>query len=140
MIFSCQTRSVLRWISGMSACERLLRVALEIDVHRIAQAQQPAVDVDLHALGLAGLGIELGVGKAAADDQQRVAVAASGPSWACCPAGRCGRCRMGLLRHDGFAQPAFGDARAEQIGDFQHFVLGVERALADEHRDFLCRR
>ncbi len=44
-----------------------LAVADQADVDRVAQADARRIDVDLDALGLAGLGIELHVGEAAAE-------------------------------------------------------------------------
>ena len=51
-----------------------LAVAGQADVDRVAQADARRVEVDLDGLGLAGLGIELHVGEAAAGDEQRVAL------------------------------------------------------------------
>ncbi len=54
--------------------QRLLRVADELDVHRVADADHPAVDVDLDAVRLALLRQPFGVREAGPDHEERVAV------------------------------------------------------------------
>ena len=72
-ISSRHARSSLRLQQREQRAQRLRRVADEVDLHRVAHADQPAVDVDLHAARLARLGQPLRVREARADHQQRVA-------------------------------------------------------------------
>ena len=71
-IFFRHERSSLRWSSGMIS-RSVAGVADEIQFHREANADHPAVDVDLHRAGLIELGQELHVREAGADHQERVA-------------------------------------------------------------------
>lgn len=54
--------------------ERLLAISNKRVVHRVAQRDVCAVDVDLNAARVTRLGQELAVGKGGADHQQRVAL------------------------------------------------------------------
>ena len=125
---------------GQQRRERGLRVAPEVDLHRVAQAQVPGQQIDLDAACLSGRRQELGVGEVRADHQQRVAVLHH-------VVARLGPEQTELLGveghvagHGGFAEQRSDDAGAEAVGDGEHLVGGVERALADEHRDLLGRR
>ena len=73
-ICSRQARSSLRCKQRDQRAQRLRRIADEVDLHRVADPEHAAVDVDLHAARLALLRQELRVGEARADHQQRVAV------------------------------------------------------------------
>ena len=57
-------RSVLRCEQREQRAQRLARVADEVDLHRVADAEHARVEVDLHAARLARLGQELGVREA----------------------------------------------------------------------------
>ncbi len=59
--------------SGSKRPERLLGVADEIDLHRIAHRQHVGLDVDLNAARLSLFRQELGIGKTRTDHQKRVA-------------------------------------------------------------------
>ena len=118
--------------------ERLLRVAHEEDVHRVAHSHEPPVDVDLHAARLALLRQPLGVGEARADHQQRVAVlhhviARLGAE----EADRAGHERQ-VVGQGRLAVERLGHAAAEQVGHLGHLVLRAERPGADQHRDLLA--
>ena len=118
--------------------QRFGGVADEIDLHRIAQDQHVGVDVDLHAARLAFLRQELGIGKARADHQQRVAlrhqlVARLGAEQAD-RAGDPGQ----IVGQRGLAEQRLGAAGAELVGDRDDFVGRAERAGADQDRDLLA--
>jgi hypothetical protein len=115
-----------------------LRVALEIDFHRIAQAQLAPVDVDLHAARLLFLGQEFRIGKAGTDHQQRVAVlhqlpARVGPE----QADGAGHERQ-FVGHRGLAEQCLGDPGAELLGGFDDFRRRVHRAGAGQDRDLFA--
>ena len=71
--FSRKARSRLRSSSGISRRSTPARIADEPDFRRIAQADAIRVEIDLHAARLTRLGVELDIGEAAADDEQRIA-------------------------------------------------------------------
>ncbi len=73
-------RSVLCSTSGISSSSVALRVADQAELHRVADVQHAAVEVDLHAARLAGLGQELRVRERRADHQQRVALVHQRPA------------------------------------------------------------
>ena len=118
--------------------QRLRRVADQVHLHRIAQAQHFGGDVDLHRARLALLGKEFGIGKARADHQQRVAlghqlVGGLGAE----QADRAGDPRKIVGQH-GLTEQRLGDAGAQSIGDCDDLIGRVERARADQDRDFLA--
>ncbi len=97
--------------------QRERAVALEMDLHRVADAEHLAVDVDLHAARLA-LGRQvLGIGKVRADHQERVAahhhLVARPRAEQAHLAGDEGQ----IVRHRGAAEQRLGDAGAEDLGD-----------------------
>ena len=115
--------------------QRLLRVADEIDLHRIAQRQHVGGDVDLDAARLALLGQELRVGEARADHQERVAFGHQ-------LVARLGAEEADRARHAGqvvgqrrLAEQRLRDAGAQRLRDGDHLVGRVERACADQDRD-----
>jgi hypothetical protein len=131
---SCQERSPLRSSRGISA----RRVADEVDLGRVAVADQPRVDVDLHRARLPGLGQPLGVREARADHEQRVAALDH-------VVGRLGaeqtdRARdVGeVVRQHRAAVEGLGHAGAEQLGDLAELRARVLGALPDEHGDLLA--
>ena len=63
-ICSAMTARSCAATSGISSASVCLRVADEAELHRVADVQHAAVDVDLHAACLARLRQKLGVGKA----------------------------------------------------------------------------
>ena len=118
--------------------QRLRRVADQVHLHRIAQAQHFRRDVDLHRARLALLGQEFRIGKARADHQQRVAlghqiVARLGAEQAD-RAGDPGQ----IVGQRRLAEQRLGDAGAEPVGDRDDLVGGLQRAGADEDRDLLA--
>ena len=87
---------------------------------------------------LALLGQELRVREARADHQQRVAALHQVPARLRAEqADRAGDERQ-VVRQRRLAEQRLRDARAEQLRDLDHLVAGVQRALADEHRDLLA--
>ena len=70
---SRQLRSVFCSSSGSSSAQGLGRIAVQVDLGRIADAEHRGVDVDLHAARMALLGQELRIGEAGADHQEGVA-------------------------------------------------------------------
>ncbi len=98
-------------------------VADEVDLHRVADAEHPAVEVDLHAARLALLRQELRVGEAGADHQQRVAVLHQSqlgrvPE----QPDRAGDERQ-VVGHGCLAEQRLGDAGAEHVGDLDHLSV-----------------
>ena len=94
--------------------------------------------IDLHAARLAFLRQEFRIGKARADHQQRVAlrhqfVARLGAE----QADRAGHPRQ-IVGQRGLAEQRLGGAGSEPIGDGDDFVGRVQRAGADQYRDFLA--
>ena len=79
-------------------------------------------------LALPDLGIKLGVGKTAADDQERVALLHQVPTRLAAEKADVAGAERHIFGHDGLAEPAFGDAGAEDLGDLHHFVLRVQGA------------
>ncbi len=114
MIFSCHFRSVFRLQAGQQCSECLAGVSLQVHVHRISQAQQPAVNVDLNSLRLPGFGIKLGIGKTAPDDQQRVAFLHQIPARFAAEQADMAGAKRHVFRHHRLAQPTLGDAGAEK--------------------------
>ena len=113
-------------------------VADEIDLHRIAQRQHVRLDVDLHAARLAFLRQELGIRKARADHEKRVAfrhqlVAGLGAEQTD-RAGHPGQ----IVRQRRLAEQGLGAAGAQLVGDRDDLVGRVERAGADQDRDLLA--
>ena len=127
-------RSSLRWRSGNSARSVCAGIAVEADVHRVAQRQHPRRQVDLDAARLALLGEELGVRKARADHQQRVA---SGHELVARPgaeqADRAGHERQ-IVGDDGLAEQRLRDAGSEHVGDGEHLVGRSQGPGTHEHR------
>ena len=118
--------------------QRVARVADQADLHRVADADQAAVDVDLHAARLARLGQPLRVGEARADHQEGVAavhhlVARLRAE----QADRAGHVRQ-VVGKDVAAVERLGDPCAEQFGDLLDLLRGLAGAGADEDRDLLA--
>ncbi len=115
--------------------QRLARVAAQVDLHRVADAEHARVEVDLNAAGLALLGQPLGVGEARADHQQRVAaghhlLTGLGPE----QADRAGHPRQ-VVGQDVAAVERARHAAAERVGDLRDLLGGAAGALTDQHRD-----
>ena len=100
--------------------QRLGAVADQVELHRVADPEHLAVDVDLHAAGLALLGQELRVGKARADHQQGVAAHHHVPARLGAQQPDRSRHPRLVVGHHGFAQQCLGHAAAEQLGDLGH--------------------
>ena len=134
-ISSRQLRSCFALEQRQQRPQRVARVAAQVDLHRVADAEHPRVEVDLDAARLARLRQPLAVGEACADHQQRVAarhhllagLRAEQPD-------RAGQERS-VVRQDVAAVERARDAAAQQVGDLDHLVGGLARALADQHRD-----
>ena len=114
------------------------RVADERGVDRAAQADALGVELDLDELGLAGLRVELDVGEARADDQQRVAalqrvLRRRGAE----KAGAAGRVRVVVGQH-ALAEQRLRHRRAEPLGDRLDLGAGVERAAPGHDHDLLA--
>ncbi len=109
-------------------------IALQVDLHRVAQAEHLGVDVDLHAARLALGGQELAVGEAGADHQQRVALLHHLPAWAGAEqADRAGDVGQ-VVRHGGLAEQRLGHTGAHPLSDLDYLLGRAERAGADQHR------
>ncbi len=115
-----------------------LGVADQANLHRIAQVQHAAVDVDLHAARLAFLRQEFRIRKRRADHQQGVAVAHQVPARFGAEQADRARDEGQIVRHRCLAQQCLGDAGTEQLGGFDHFVGRRQRTGADQHRHFLA--
>ena len=112
--------------------QRLGAVALQMDFHRVADAEHLAVDVDLHAARLALLGEEFRVREVRAHHEQRVAAHHQLVARARAEqADRTGDERQ-VVRQHGAAEQRLGDPGPENLGDLDHLVGGVERTLADQ--------
>ncbi len=118
--------------------QRVARVADQADLHRVADADQPAVDVDLHAARLARFGQPLRVGEAGADHQEGVAavhhlVARLRAE----QADRAGDVGQVVGQHVAPVE-RLGDSAAEQLGDLLDLVRRLAGALPDQDRDLLA--
>ena len=121
----------------LERAQRLLRVADQLHVDRVADADHVGLDVDLDAARLPLLRQELRVREARADHEQRVAaldhvVARNRPQ----QPDRAGHVREVVGEHV-LAEQRLGDAGAEQVGDALELRGGAAGALANEHRDLL---
>ena len=104
-----------------------------IDV--VAQSDARRVDVDLNSLRLPGLRIEIQIGKAAARDEERIAVrerllrrcGAEQPD----AAGRV----LAVVGDDGLAEERLDDRRAELLRELENLGARIEASAACEYRD-----
>ncbi len=81
---------------------------------------------------------ELRVGEARADHQQRVGFLHHVPARLGSEQSDAAGAERDVVRHGGLAQQGLGDSRPEIVGDRDHLVGGMQRALSDEHRDTLA--
>jgi hypothetical protein len=118
--------------------QRRRAVTHEVHFHGIADRQHACVDVDLHAARAALRRQEFRVRKIRADHQQRVAAHhhpirrpraeqadRAGDEWQ----------RVGDRR---LAEERLGDARAQHVGDLEHFGGRLKRARPDQHRHLVA--
>ncbi len=117
----------------------------EADFHRIAQAQHARVDVDLHGARIALLRQKFGVRKARSHHQQGIARRHHLVGrFRAEQSDRAGHPRQ-VVRHDGLAQQRLGYPRMQTFGHGDHFVSGLQRACAHQHRhampgvEHICR-
>src|SRR5581483_2759669 len=113
-------------------------IADERDIGRVTQADANRVPVDLHALGLAGLRIELDIGQAATDDEQRVAffhgVLGRGRSEQAQAAGR-----VRTVVGDGrFSEERLDDGSAQQLGNTLELRASLQGAAARQDGNLLA--
>ena len=132
-------RSALWLEERQQGPQRLGAIADELDLHRVAQAEHPRVDVNLDAPGLALLREELGVGEPGANHQQGVAaghhvVAGRRPQ----PTDGAGDERQ-VVRQRGFAEEGLGHARTEDLSGLDDFRAGAQCPGADQDGNALPR-
>jgi hypothetical protein len=133
-IRSRQERSSFRLQQGQQGPQRLGAVANEVDLHRIADAEHAAVDIDLDRSRLPGPRQELGIRKAAAHHEQRVAAGHQVPARTGSEQTDGARDIWQVVWKRGLAQQRLGDACTKLLGYRDDLVGGLERASADEHR------
>ena len=137
-IDSCQRAVGLALEQRQQRAKCLARVADEVQLHRIADADHPGVEIDLDAARLTLLRQELGVREARSDHQQRVAAAHQLPAR---PAPEQAD-RAGHVGHvvgdDGASEQCLGDPRAERLRGLQELGVGSERAPTGEDRHALA--
>ena len=108
-------------------------VANQVQLHRIAQAGQRAVNVDLHAARTARLWQELAVRERRANHQQRVAVLHHVPRGFGAEEADAAGDKGEIVGHRRLAEQRFGDAGLQRLGDGNNLVRSGERAGADQH-------
>ena len=118
--------------------ERLGAVAGKVDLHRVADREHPAVEVDLDAARLALGRQKLGVGEARADHEQGVAAHHHVPARTRAEQADLAGDERQIVRDRGPAEQRLGDAGAQDLGHLDDLVGRLERARADQHRDPLA--
>src|SRR5215217_4127592 len=115
----------------------LLRITDEVDLHRVADADHLAVNVDLHAPGLIRFRQPLRVREARADHEQRVAVLhhvvrglGAEQAYRACHERQVVRERRPTV--EGLRHPA-----PQDVGGLLHLLGSAERPGADQHGNLL---
>src|SRR5215217_5717194 len=115
----------------------LLRITDEVDLHRVADADHLAVNVDLHASGLTRLRQPLRVREARADHEQRVAVLHHVVRGLGAEQAYRARYERQVVRErcptvEGLRHPA-----PQDVGGLLHLLGSAERPGADQHGNLL---
>ena len=129
-------RSFARAAAAARAASR--RVADQVDFHRVAERQHVGSISICTPRALPSFGQEFRIGKARADHQQACRTPSSGRSSASCRAARSIRSPTADRRAARPCRAAPWRRRRQLVGDCDHLVGGVQRAGADQHRDFLA--
>ncbi len=126
VVFLEQGKKELKGLSG---------VAYKAHIGGVAEADALRVGVDLDALGVARFGEKFDIRVGAADDDEGVALFhhvlrgfGSEEADAACGVGR-------VVGDGGLAEDGLDDGRAEEFGEFEEFVGGVQGSLAGEDDD-----
>ncbi len=118
--------------------QRVFAVAEQIQLHRIAQAQHSAIDIDLDATRLPFLRQEFRVGKCRADHQQRVALRHEIPArLGAEQTDRSGDERQ-IVGHGRLAEQRLCDSSAQKLCRFDQFLAGMQRTGAGQNRHLLA--
>src|SRR5947208_9597433 len=116
--------------------QRLARITHEVDLHRIAHADHPAIEVDLNTACLALLRKPLRVREARPNHQEGVTalhyLVARPRSQQADGAGDEGQ----VIGNSGAAVQRLGHAGAENLRGLDYLIGRSERSLADQHRHF----